>query len=254
MLGDAESKQFRVRMAGSGGSNPGPGGPTGSGPSASSTPPGTIRPVSAALQIPAPMANDLLRTAVAIIDSVHTDGALPTLPAEVKANLGASYGMYSPGVRVEVLSSGPWPLLTSLHEIGHFLDHYGIGTPGQFASISDPVLDAWKQAVDASATVQRLCLIIAQSTVTGTDARGRPILIPLRPGYIAYLLDPWELWARSYAQYIAGSSANAEALRQLNICRNEMELQAIGRQWPDNDFAAIAQAIEAVLKGLGWKP
>ena len=70
--------------------------------------------------------------------------------------------------------------------------------------------------------------------------------------YTSYLLNPKELWARSYAQYIAKKSGNATMLAQLDSVRNSDPFYG-SRQWQDADFEAIASAIDALFKDKGWQ-
>lgn len=71
--------------------------------------------------------------------------------------------------------------------------------------------------------------------------------------YLRYLLTPQELWARSYAQFIATRSGNADLQRQLDRLR-ERPARAFyyGEQWEDVDFLPIMAEVEALFRHLGW--
>jgi hypothetical protein len=70
-----------------------------------------------------------------------------------------------------------------------------------------------------------------------------------------YLLKPEELWARSYAQYIAERSADSDMLAALDLLRPPaLTGQLYSSQWETTDFAPVAAAIDTLFKGLGWIP
>ena len=60
-----------------------------------------------------------------------------------------------------------------------------------------------------------------------------------------------ELWARSYAQYIATKSGSAALMRELNEVRNGTNDYRFA-QWDDADFKPISAAMDVLFKGLGW--
>jgi hypothetical protein len=191
-------------------------------------------PVSAALEnkISNPAARGRVNEALRIIDSVHDDGVLPkiTIDGKVKGALGE----YSPkGGRIGIWREGTHPELTTLHEVGHLLDHHGIGG-GSFATVAaDPRLAEWLAVVQSSnafAELQR-----------GYSALGGSRMY-------SYLMKPQELFARSYAQYIAESSADGTLLQQLDALR----ASAPGRQWTTEDFAPIRAALDKLFKELDW--
>ena len=57
-----------------------------------------------------------------------------------------------------------------------------------------------------------------------------------------------ELWARSYAQYIAKKSGNQDMNAQLA----EMQESPFPSQWSDDDFAPIMEAIDGIFRAKGW--
>ncbi len=192
-------------------------------------------PVSAALQVTArqPLAG-VIRHALDQIDKVHDDGALPATPINGKVKSGSNGTYFSRGGvpdHIGVASSGPWPHLTACHEIGHFLDHQAISARGRWASMTDSAFADWKNAVHASSAYQ---------TLLGH---------PLRPKVRSYLLDPKELFARSYAQWIAEKSGDAKLLAELDQARTR---QIPGVQWSKNDFALISQALDSLFRHKGW--
>lgn len=224
------------------------------------TPGGT--PVSGALRLPSSgKYKPIYEEAVGAIDRVHGDGALPELPITTKSDMDA-FGAYrhvrergqslTKPLDIQINGKGDHHQLTLTHEVGHFLDHQALGKVGTMASESDPKLAAWRTAVDNSAAVERLkdkrrnpYKYEAEVEVEGSRFRTSP-----DPIFTSYLLDRKELWARSYAQYVAQRSGNPAMLAQL---AGERLSPIYGdRQWDDDDFAPIAAAIDELFRGLGW--
>lgn len=193
-------------------------------------------PVSAALEITTKqsVAAQISRT-LAVIDQVHDDGALPKVIINAKARSNQNGTFWPTDNRIGISPRGPWPQMTTAHEIGHLLDYQVLGRTGVYASAADPALAVWREAVQNSRAIQ----MIVESV------KGR------RPVYNAeYYLRDREIWARSYAQYIAVRSGDVEMLRQLDLIRARPTGQFI--QWSDADFAPIAEAIDNLFRSKGW--
>jgi len=205
---------------------------------------GRMSPVSDAIDIQARgTLGQSMQTALAAIDKVHDDGTLPTIPMVSRImpeNLGEFQSRWVNGVKVAtdiaVTPKGPWPALTAVHEVGHFLDLSAIGDVGQFATVSGfaPMRDVLRAA-------------------EGTNSiKGLRALLPSLHGeqaeFVQYLLSPKEIWARAYAQYIAQRSGNIMLATDLAKALASNEL----RQWTTADFAPVATAIDNMFKKLGW--
>ena len=79
----------------------------------------------------------------------------------------------------------------------------------------------------------------------------KPSGAPLR--YLDYLLDPTELWARSYTQYIGRQNGDELLERQLNNNSTAPRARLIlASQWDDQDSVKISRVIEGLLRVLGW--
>jgi hypothetical protein len=66
------------------------------------------------------------------------------------------------------------------------------------------------------------------------------------------LLD--ELWARSYAQYVAIRSGSRTLTSSLNSLRkHEPGRVYYPLQWEDADFDGIDEAIEELFRRIGWR-
>lgn len=197
-------------------------------------------PVSSAIQVRARgVAGTAAKQTIAAIDAIHDDGLLPKLPLGAD-NKGSNYGTYfftakGAATRITLNGNGPWPKLSAAHEIGHFLDHQALGNPGDFASSSHLAMARWREAVVKSDAVK-----ILRKQELNTSS-------PREKSYYKYMLRQDELWARSYAQYIATRSKDTGLREQLKSAQAES-----GRQWTDEDFIPIAEAIDDLFKSKGW--
>ena len=187
--------------------------------------------VSDAVELPQGVADkSLAKSVLKAIDAVHEDGVLPTskvitAPVAVIDALGDYHCATN---RIRFAPNGGWPRMTLAHEVGHFIDLRGLGDAATFASVRrrSPEWRAWWQAITDSAHYKAL--------PTCYDP--------------AYFMSPWECWARAYAQFIATESGDATLLTDLQTIRG---VQA-WRQWSDEDFKPIAEAMRGVLKAEGW--
>ncbi|MFZ4620957.1 MAG: hypothetical protein ACOYNS_10380, partial [Bacteroidota bacterium] len=214
-------------------------------------------PVSDALEVIT--RGDLKRAidrGIKFIDQVHGDGKLKLIPVENLVN-GKAYGSFNyyissrEAIGIKIRKSAPHIEMTTIHEIGHFLDHSGIGTPKIMSSSSEAIMDDWSKVVKESAAYKRLLEIKARGyieiekwgmieRVEGERFRG----------HINYLLDEEELWARSYAQYIAHKTKDPLLRKQLDeMLRVKSEE---GSHWTDADFEPIANEIDKLFTKIGW--
>lgn len=211
-------------------------------------------PVSQALDVTEGETADHLREAAAAVDEVHGDGTLPEIPVvrivsfETEGGF-THYGNGGPPVGITVNRLGDHQGFTLTHEIGHFLDYSGIGVNQQFASVSDAVMQEWRDAIEASAVVKRLRELEAIPSVTLPGGA----TLPVDPLDLEYLLSPTELWARSYSQYIATRSGNAVLIEQLAKLRGITDPVFSLGQWTDEEFEPIAAAIDKLFEALGWR-
>ena len=215
--------------------------------------------VGAALEVETCEENLPLLTAIIAVDQVHHDGVLPVITAE-RGRLKNRHGQFvyrqsGPAIGIVVNSTTDHPGLTTLHEIGHFLDHNALGAPGEWASETSEALDAWREAVRDSAAVQSLgqALRSLDGKVIETLPSGAVVEYSLNLAYVRYLLRPTELWARTYAQFTAVKSGDAELLAQLAHRRTRPPLRFYyGEQWEDEDFLPILAQIEALFRQKEW--
>ena len=242
---------------------------------ATSGPHGT--PVSEALTVNMPrdssasLAAEMERT-LGIIDSVHGDGTLTPIKIERLFGEAEERGAFwiegkegSSPSRIEVNPNGNHTSLTLAHEIGHFLDYDGIGNK-EFATsyanrLDPPIRDAvvaWHDAIMKSDAMHQLeALADSRGGITYfTNEDGLQLATPVPVDYInRYLMSNSELFARSYAQYIAETSGDSAMMEQLG---RELGMQPgdrfyLARQWTQEDFAPIKAAFDRLFEALGWR-
>jgi SPP1 gp7 family putative phage head morphogenesis protein len=201
-------------------------------------------PVSAALELQATPIRARLERVLVEIDRLHGDGALPKIPVvnltTGKKTTHGHFARFKSGKAAEIAvrATGHHAELTFAHEIGHFLDGYGIG-PGNYASnmLHVRVRD-WHAAVMRSDAFKHLQALLKDPIADGK--------------HLNYLLEPTEVFARSYAQWVAVRSGNTAMLAQLA----EMRIRGTGvyysRQWDDADFEPIAVEFDRLFRSLGW--
>jgi hypothetical protein len=190
----------------------------------------TRPPVGRQVRIGQSAAAATIQRALLAVNRVHGDGTLPGLEVTDQAFPGAAGYYDRVAMQLQVNAMGEWPELTALHELGHYIDHAGLGYGGAgYGSEASSVLDGWRDAVKAS---QAHVNLAASSADMSYYLRGR------------------ELWARSYAQWIATRSGDPVLLGQLQRRR---ENHAVADSvWSDEDFAPIAEAIDELMRKKQW--
>jgi hypothetical protein len=203
---------------------------------------------------------------LASIDEVHGDGNLPELPIQTNNRIKA-FGHYrflytgkADSIAIRYSEGNPHPGLTLAHEVGHFLDHKGLDDSLRWATsdagffggpisqeADDYLLKEWAEAIRGSKALERLTDIAQGANVVGPDGKEYK---PSR-SHVRYLLRADELWARSYAQYIATRSSDASLKAELVEYLEKHN--AYSSQWTDEDFAPIAEAIDRLFERLGWR-
>lgn len=206
--------------------------------------------VSVAIALATHHLTEACRAALSAIDAVHSDGDLgidgqPLTVIEGGIDTIDYEGTFSitssrPFVpsSIALAPSGPSPALAFVHEIGHFLDFWALGRKPQaaepyFASAQDPRLEPWRRAVADSETV-----ILLNRIRRGVAPKGAA---PVRREHVRYLLEPQELFARTYTQFIATSSGSETLREQLAGKRQRAALVGYPQFWPDVEFESIAQ-------------
>ena len=201
-------------------------------------------------------------------DRKHIEAALkaaddthPGKPAKVKVAVGdpSDYGgqAAASGIHAPLADSDGWGIVINsksnakeldfLHEFGHQIDKGGLKLTTKSGALSpdvrkNPAVKAFIAAIDNSAATKRISAIYAK--VAGKSAEAAE--------HLEYLARRSEQFARAYAQYVATRSANKALLRQLEEMRKRRDSRGyLPMQWEDDDFEAIAKALEALLAKLG---
>lgn len=190
------------------------------------------------------------------IDKVHSDGQLPETEIRSAALREGVRGVYLAEAPYHIYISTPQPgvqyspINTVYHEVGHFVDHWGLSDGRSFASsraamFGEGPLKGWWDATQKSTAYGKLMrgLERAQAIPDPVDRKDAV-------EYVEYLLKPEELWARSYNQYIATREGNRATMAQL------MDGDAATRgiiQWTTDDFQGIQTEIDKTMRSRGWR-
>lgn len=178
------------------------------------------------------------------IGKVHGDGRLdhiPVVPERMTEQARFSWRTSGAAHNIEVDPTQRFQEFSIAHEIGHYLDHTAMGTPGKFSSETarraSPDYQAWKKwrsAIDGSDAFAML-----KALPTGQTRR--------------YALDRRELWARSYAQWITTRSKDPHMRAALDELTGRVGADwYVAWQWTDDDFVPIGAAIDDLMRELGW--
>jgi hypothetical protein len=214
-------------------------------------------PVSKALThdpLHPPIIATTLAETMAVIDAVHGDGDLPTIPVRLGGNTAGVYNYtvapdgrkvareigVSPGL---AMGSPHWALT---HEVGHLLDQQGFGGGKGWSSRHDPhpAWQAFRDAVDASPTIQHLrALHTGKAQLPG---QGKSLL--QQGKYVDYLLKPEEVFARAYTQWIAVKANHKGMLGVINKTTSG----PIPMHWPKSEWGPIGAALDALFAAKGW--
>jgi hypothetical protein len=193
--------------------------------------------------------------ALQLIDSVHGDGDLKDIPIKKMATQGTqaqfAHTTFGAPVEIKISTKAIHPAFSMVHEMGHYFDMHSIGKKGVFDSHdSSSVISKVLNVAKESDLVKQLSTAYSKRALT---IDGKPY--PLSPNgvkYVRYLLEPHEVWARAYSQYIAKKTGNDLLLDGVRS-RIERGLKSgLPTQWADSDFGDIEKAIDEMLKDLGW--
>jgi hypothetical protein len=145
------------------------------------------------------------------------------------------------------------PELTTVLEIGHLLDHQAVGIAGEFASESHARLAEWRKAIDSTRSVQTLEDLRSAGSIPFRFPDG--IIRQARVRERADdLLHPWELFSRSYAQFISEASGSARLVSQIHGFRNPENPGSVMPQfWDEDDFRDVSEAFKSLIIELEWK-
>lgn len=202
-----------------------------------------------------------VRAVVAAVEAVMTFPAMPTISVRIVSNVtGGGEGAYvrqrgGPPLRIEIAEQAEHPELTMAHELAHYLDDCGFGTPDGWASEAEPRLEALRQAWENTTSVRALRTGLETGQLTASLPNSALVEFPLMPEErenCRYYLQGRELFARSYTQYLAAKSKNRVLLHQVRQRRESVEGRFYQVQWAEDEFRAVAQAFDQILEEYGW--
>lgn len=195
---------------------------------------------------------------ISAVGKVHNvPDSLYKVPIKVTGSLGGAQGVYKlwkpfGGNEICVSRWAQHPSATAAHEYGHFLDHHLFGTGKStydtFAS------ERWAARKSSNSEVAPVMLALYRSDAakqlvaqhrdherTG-DLHGRR--------YTRYLLEPPEIFARAYAQYI-GLRASKEIQQGTLDYGEHWRRHGYHAQWDDKDFEPIAREFDRLFQRRG---
>jgi hypothetical protein len=218
--------------------------------------------IGRALDVPAGVLYDEVREVIAAIDRVHGVRALPRIPIRLVRGM-IRFGRFNYDrqegrpISIVVRLNQPFRRLTILHEIGHFLDLCAFGDGVDFGTLINPTLGAWNATITSSRSYREATELLRQGVALVETEDGRHVEVTLTADELDSLrplVQPEELWARSYAQYVVTHADH----RLLDAELHAIRLRQRGEvyypiQWDDDDFVTIGNMFDELLISLGWR-
>jgi hypothetical protein len=106
--------------------------------------------------------------------------------------------------------------------------------------------------LEASKSYQELKQLVGKNSVLIPMRNGKRQRMEIDSKYVNYLLQPDEVFARAYAQYVAVRSGAPELLAYPSNLRIRGQAICYWKQWGDDDFVPVASAIDEMIEELGW--
>ena len=178
----------------------------------------------------------------AIVDSVHHVKGLRPVPVLLGPSNFIRLTTLLEVASIELDPGGNRLRLSLLHEVGHLIDLLAVEPRSVMSSSRHPLWREWREAVLHSPEFLRLARL---GRATGNkDAASAA----------RYNQQIGELWARSYAQFVTNLSGDDELIWEMSTFMH----QRVGgirvpRQWADESFLPIQEAISEILEGIGWR-
>lgn len=212
-----------------------------------------IAPVSDGLKVKGILGTSLgtgpTREAIKVIDSIHTDGNLPGIPIGQSLTLSSMgawgaywYDGYS-SIKIDIAADCPTKMMTTAHEIGHYLDHNGFRPPGKFNSMNSPKFSGWRKAINETPEIQTWKKWQKQGYI---EVNGKKYHVD--DNVYKYYLDPREIWARSYSQHIASKNRSARMRSELQT----EQAYILPVQWSDRSFKSVSKSIDDLMRSEEW--
>jgi len=197
-----------------------------------------------------------VRDAINAINQVHGDGNLPEIPLSLNSS-GRYHGAYSrsyfgKAVKIQISRKGDHPMMTTAHEIGHFLDHKGLKSSELYFSES-PAGRNLMNVFENSNAIKSLRGMRGK-TFEYTGFMGQQRTTTADDSYLSYLLKGREVFARAYAQYITTKSGSTAMMKELEklLARPKEATVGYQTQWEPDDFKPIEKAFDDLFAEQGW--
>ena len=189
------------------------------------------------------------------IDQVHGVQGITDLSIR-KVHLEQSYGEFEYLKReIRISTDAPYPLCTGFHEVGHALDALFLNSVSGYtlsqgeasliaADARKGVLRDWFSVAFQSPPVKAFYEVLRHSPVDSIDYLDA-----------SYYIDPAEVWARSYEQFIAQNCKDLHAKEEFSLKRRtkidfgEAKLRVY---WTYQEFVPIQTEIRKALHSIGW--
>lgn len=211
------------------------------------------------------------------IDSVHASpeglAEIDTFQSSSPTTLGAYSFRERSGeaVQIAVSSKADEQATVFVHEFGHYFDHQDFGDAGTFSSAqaakayaatgtAEGPLAEWYEALAQTDTFKRLEELKGSlgKKVEYVKADGTVVEVYPDLSFARYLLDPRELWARSYAQFVSKEAGDPDLWEEMaQQIRGRVRADENPRagifptQWPEDDFAPVAEAMRKIFRDQG---
>ena len=184
-----------------------------------------------------------VKHAINAINVVHGDGELMKTPIYGRAPGRGALGCFTrylgagnvvAKTDIKIARFGEHRCMTTVHEIGHLLDAFGLGDGFRtgIEAATQPEIKRWLDAVMKTQSYRQLSEI--------------------HDSHSNYLRNPKELWARAYAQYIARRSKDPILMDELDKMINCEYNKIYHAQWSDEEFSEIMVAMDQIFISKGW--
>lgn len=200
------------------------------------------------------------------IDAVHGVGETKPIPVILNRMTRAhgEFTAYASGepISISVSRNSEHPELTLAHEIGHYVDGFALNGNTTFRGYASnspemtELMGEWRAAVEKSWAIQEIKRLRGAGFAEVKIGSGRSqstYEYPIDRQYLNYLLKPEEVFARSYAQYIATRSDEPrltyQLIKKLRVPQGGVYYPS---QWDEEDFEPIAKAFDKIFEAKGW--
>lgn len=215
------------------------------------TPPPRKSPASAKITgLEAHPESATLRAVLSVLDASHEDGGLKEvlLAATGGAAEVGSYsysGLTGEPLLMTVSTASPWPELTLLHEIAHWIDQQIFGGRDGFGTETGK----WQTMRKLLTTGETAGEIRRMIRSERSRAGGRRDLYPEMIRSLREMLPPSEMFARAYTQWIAVKSGHP----RLEMLLTTADAHRFGvHSLTDADFARFDKEITTQFTQRGW--